>query len=97
MSYVTGVVLQFSVCEDLDKFYYKGSVLKDLSDYADGSKHPQLVLFCGGFNYADTAELISAVDDKEWDCPEQVVLTLTTEQDKTRIFRFNESRELIEL
>jgi len=108
MSYVSGIVIQISSAEEGDEQeallksleVFRNGVgisFKDLSNYSAGSKNPQISLFCGGFNYLEKEELLALLDSFSWYCPEQVVVTITTEDDPTEIYRICKNKKLEKL
>jgi hypothetical protein len=72
--------------------------LKDVADFAGGSKHPQFAAFSAGCNYFDchgaetddgngTEEFAAFVLSRAWNAPENVVLIMQPEEGETRVFR----------
>jgi hypothetical protein len=73
VSVVSGVVLSVSLCEelaeeevpppilDLNRWLAQRSLgeLKDVTEHSGGGKHPQTLIWAGGFNHLDEDELSS--------------------------------------
>jgi hypothetical protein len=95
MSVVTNVVLKISVGDkqriaDLNALFSSGQKFVSCDDeslprgwYA-GSKMLECEVFPGAFNHLNIAELVSAIQDVEWDDPYSVQL-FVQEQEEDRL------------
>ena len=52
-----------------------------------GSKHPQVDVFGGGFNYFPNDEFAAFVLSLPWQCQENVALLVNPENGPTKVFR----------
>ena len=102
MSYVTGLVLTCATFEDegdedlppqvvaLNAFLEERGLapLKDMAELTVGSKHPQIFVLAGGYNYFPVEEFAALFMAQKWRGPGEAVLMLNTEQeDISRIWR----------
>ena len=95
MSTVSGVVLMVSVGDLggrlglinkwLDDAGFPG--LRDCSDEAVGTKHPQALIFMAGYNGLPEDDFADFVMGLDWSQPENVVLAIQPEEWMTRIWR----------
>lgn len=101
MSYVSGVLLMVSVCEDgpedgipvlvngLNQWLVTSghAALADLTEHARVRKHPQCFMFGAGFNYFPEDDFAAFVLAQPWELPENVVLLIQPEEGPTRVWR----------
>lgn len=97
MSVVTGVVLCTSCVEssvlldEIDRWLEARSfrALSRLDGAAGGSKHPQMWILGSGFNYFGSvrAKFITFVMGRAWHAPDNVVLVIEVEDEKTTVHR----------
>ena len=89
MSYVTNVILSFSILENEEaclkevNIYFPAQELpfKKLQDYA-GSKFLEQPTFIGAFNYLGTEEFIEHVRKVHWKFPKLVQLFICDQEDE---------------
>ena len=101
MSIVSGVVLCTScvefqsgdedspvvLFEEINKWLGSRGRLTRVEDSFGGSKHPQMYVAGGGFNYFPEDEFAAFVMALPWEEPENVVLIIEPENGATRVFR----------
>jgi len=63
--------------------------LARVEDWFSGSKHPQVIVAGGGFNYFPEEEFAAYIFGLNWLLPPNVVLRINTESGPTKIFRFS--------
>lgn len=74
MSYVAAVLLVYKVdgreepeiLADVNRFFGEGSGLTDLTRHTGGTKHPQLEIAGGGFNYLDIPAFLAHLRTIDW-------------------------------
>jgi hypothetical protein len=99
LSVVSGVVLTFGVCETegaqhvaiLNAYLAekgKGALIS-VTDAAGGTKHPEIDIYAGGFNYLDEDEFAAMAMAAPWQDPENVILIINPQQGPTRVYRQN--------
>lgn len=101
MSIVTGVVLCCALTEEdgedapieqvvaINQWLMQRGrgALVDVTDHAGGYRHPQMLVFAGGFNHLDEDEFVRVVLSQSWLEPSNVVLVMQPEEGETRVFR----------
>lgn len=99
MSSVTGILLSFSLAEEdredvfpcVDeinawlKENHDRSPLHRIDESMCNGKHPQMIVFGGGYNHIKDVELVDFILSRNWQNPESVVLTVSFEQDNDLI------------
>lgn len=93
MSYVTNVLLSFSIMEDAEARvaevnenlaeHSQGQKLGDIwqSDVYGGSKYMEVPLYGAAFNYVEAARFIEAVRSASWKEPEHVRVYVCDQDD----------------
>ena len=61
--------------------------VKMIEDYCGGTKHPQMYVAGGGFNFFDEEDFLEWFKSIEWQCPENVVLIMEPEEGATMVWR----------
>lgn len=95
MSWVTGITIHCRhedevVIEIQNWIASKGfSRLNNVDRYYNGSKHPQIDLYGGGYNYFPNEEFLEFVKTLEnyWNNPENVVVIINPEEGGCEVYR----------
>ncbi|MCU1301762.1 MAG: hypothetical protein JWQ87_2046 [Candidatus Sulfotelmatobacter sp.] len=95
MSIVTGIVVCMSLTDEhrngpiitkwLEDCGY--SELNPVDECGGGSKHPQMYIFVGGYNYFPNDKFLDFFKALTWAWPENAVLLLKPEEGPTAIYR----------
>jgi hypothetical protein len=103
MSVVTSIVLMCALSEDVMAHEEPpGSIalinqwlaarkrqpLAEVADqHASGDKHPEIYLYCAGYNHFPEDEFVAFFRTLAWNAPGRVVLCLRPEEGVTRVIR----------
>lgn len=101
MSVVSGVTLQTSLSEKKADDEIPPQIARinawltsrgkgelcEVSGHYGGRKHPQVLVFGGGFSCLDEDEFAKLVMAEKWEEPENVVLLINPEDGPTQIFQ----------
>jgi hypothetical protein len=93
MSVVTGIFLCANLSEPRSTFklidqWLRGrdfTELHQIDEYCCNTKHPQMSMFGGGYNYFPNKEFTEFVTNLPWKYPENFVLVLKPEDGPTQI------------
>lgn len=101
MSFVTSVYVQLpyemdnqTIVDSINRYLLANGEsshqLKRLEDYTGGSKHPQVIMLGGGFNYfpeSAPSKLWDYLTSLPWDNPDNVVMITYREGDEVKVWR----------
>lgn len=98
MSYVTGVLIQFSVCEhdervkEINNFIGSKDCYFELTELQEDTsgKHPQIHILASGWNHTSIQEIQEFSEfliSLKWEYPGQFCALFTTEDNDTMITR----------
>lgn len=62
-----------------------GQQLRDVTEFAGGSRHPQFEAWCAGINFLVEDEFTGFVMSRRWRDPENFVLILQPEEGPSRV------------
>ncbi len=101
MSRVSGIVLMISAGEEVEEGVRPAAVrslddwcagngclpLVDVTDMTPRGKHPQVLIYGGGYNNLDEEAFAAAFMAQAWECPENAVLIINPEEGPAEVYR----------